>query len=64
MLFKICNYFVNFNHLILTFLIFNIYFKILKFNALFFIITQKLITMKKTINEITKINTSKQIQNA
>ena len=49
-IFKIINSFINFNELIFTLFVFDVYLRMIKMNALFFIITQRVVMMKKTMN--------------
>ena len=64
MIFKVINDSVNFNELILTLFVFDVYSCIIKMNASFFIITQCAVVMKKTMNEIKKHIVSRQIRDA
>ena len=64
MIFKIINDSVDFNELIFTLFVFDVYLRIIKLNASFFIILQRVMTMKKTMNEIKKHIASRQVKNA
>ena len=54
MMFKIFNDLIKFNNFVFILLIFDVYFKINEFDISFFIITQKIMIMKKIINQIKK----------
>jgi hypothetical protein len=58
---KTLNDFVDFNELVSTLLVFDAYSKMTKINACSSIITQRLITMRKIMNEIREFNASRQI---
>jgi hypothetical protein len=55
MAFKAINNLASLNSLVLTLLVFKAYLKIVKLNALFFIVAQKAITIKKAMAEIYKL---------
>lgn len=63
MFFKAINNLVGFNRLILILLIFDVYFRITKINIPSLIITWRVLTMQKTINEIQKYIVSHQVNN-
>jgi hypothetical protein len=64
MTFKIINDWIECEDLIFILLIFEIYLRIIEMNVSLFIITQRIIVMKKTINEIRKFNATHQINDA
>ena len=63
MIFKIINDSIDFNELIFTLFVFDVYSRIIKMNASFFIVIQRVVIIKKTINEIKKHIASRQIKN-
>ena len=64
MFFKTFNDFIKSNKLIFIFLIFEIYFKIIDSNASSSTIIQRVVTMRKIMNEIKKNIASRKINNA
>ena len=64
MIFKIINDSIDFNELIFTLFVFDVYSRIIEMNASFFIIIQRAVAMKKTMNEVRKHIASRQIKNA
>ena len=64
MIFKIINDLIDFNELIFTLFVFDVYSRIIEMNASFFIIIQRAVAMKKTMNEVRKHIASRQIKNA
>ena len=64
MIFKIINDSIDFNELIFTLFVFDVYSRMIEINASFFIIIQRVVIMKKTMNEIKKHIASRQIKNA
>jgi hypothetical protein len=64
MTFKVINDSIEFNDLIFTLLMFEIYFRMIEMNASSFIITQRAIVMKKIMNEIRKFNAIRQMNDA
>ena len=64
MIFKIINDSIDFNELIFTLFVFDVYSRMIEMNASFFIIIQRVVIMKKTMNEIKKHIASRQIKNA
>jgi hypothetical protein len=64
MTFKTLNDFVDLNELVSTLLVFDAYSRMTKMNASSSIITQRLITMRKIMNEIREFNISRQINDA
>ena len=52
MTFKIINNSINFNELMFTLFVFDVYFCMIELNAFFFILTQRTAAMRKIINEI------------
>ena len=64
MIFKIINDSIDFNELIFTLFMFDAYSRMIEINASFFIIIQRVVTIKKTMNEIKKHIASRQIKNA
>ena len=63
-IFKIINDLIDFNELIFTLFVFDVYSRMIEMNVLFFIIIQRVVIMKKTMNEIKKHIVSRQIKNA
>jgi hypothetical protein len=61
MTFKVINDSIEFNDLISTLLIFEIYFRMIEMNASSSIIIQRAIAMKKTMNEVRKFNAFRQM---
>ncbi len=61
MTFKIINDSIELNDLISTLLVFEIYFPMIEMNASSFIIIQRTIAMKKTMNEVRKLHAIRQI---
>ena len=59
MTFKIINNSIDFNELMFTLFMFDIYFHIIELNAFFFILTQQTITMRKIMNEIKRFIVSR-----
>jgi hypothetical protein len=59
--FKVINDSIKLNDLISTLLIFEVYLRIIEINVSSFIITQRIIVMKKTMNEVRKFNAIRQI---
>lgn len=64
MTFKTFNDSIESNDLIFILFVFDVYSWMIELNALFFTINQRITTMKKTINEIKKFTTMRQINNA
>ena len=64
MSFKTFNDSVNSNDLISTLLVFDAYLRMIELNASSSIIIQRFIAMKRVMNEVRKMNASKQIRNA
>ena len=54
MIFKIINNSIDFNELIFTLFVFDVYLRMIEMNVSFFIIIQRVVIMKKTMNEIRK----------
>ena len=61
MTFKIINDSINFNELMFTLFVFDVYFRIIELNAFFFILTQRTTAMRKIMNEIKRFIVSRQI---
>ena len=64
MSFKTLNDSVNSNDLVSTLLIFDAYLRMIELNASSSTIIQRFIAMKRVMNEVRKMNASKQIRNA
>ncbi len=64
MTFKIINDSIKFNDLISILLIFEAYFRMIEMNVSSFIITQRTIAMKKTMNEMRKLHVIRQMNDA
>ncbi len=61
MTFKVINDSIELNDLIFILLIFEVYSRMIEMNASLFTITQRVIAMKKTMNEIRKFNAIRQM---
>jgi hypothetical protein len=61
---KVINDSIEFDDLILTLLIFDVYFRMIEMNVSSFTITQRTIAMKKIIKEVKKFNAIRQINDA
>jgi hypothetical protein len=64
MTFKIINDSIEFNDLISTLLVFEIYFRMIEMNASSFIITQRIIVMRKVMKEVRKLHAIRQMNDA
>jgi hypothetical protein len=64
MTFKIINDSIELNDLILILLIFDAYFRMIEMNVSSFTITQRVIAMKKAMNEVRKFNVIRQMNDA
>ena len=63
MTFKIINNLIDFNELMFTLFVFDIYFCMIELNAFFFILTQWTVAMRKIMNEIKRFIVPHQINN-
>ena len=61
MTFKIINDLIDFNELMFTLFVFNVYFRIIELNVFFFILTQRTTAMRKIMNKIKSFIVSRQI---
>ena len=61
MTFKIINDSIDFNELMFTLFVFDVYFCMIELNAFFFILTQRIIAMRKIMNKIKCFIVSRQI---
>ena len=59
--FKVINDSIDFNKLMFTLFVFNIYFRMIELNAFFFTLTQRTATMRKIMNEIKRFIVSRQM---
>jgi hypothetical protein len=64
MTFKVINDSIEFNDLISTLLIFDVYLRMIEMNVSSSTITQRAIAMKKTMNEVRKLHAIRQINDA
>jgi hypothetical protein len=64
MTFKVINDSIEFNDLILILLIFDVYSRMIEMYVSSFTITQRIIAMKKTMNEVRKFNVIRQMNDA
>ena len=61
MTFKIINDSIDFNELMFTLLVFDVYFRMIELNASSFILTQRAAAMRKIMNEIKRFIVSRQM---
>ena len=61
MTFKIINDSIDFNELMFTLFVFDVYFRMIELNAFFFILTQRAAAMRKIMNEIKRFIVSRQM---
>ncbi len=64
MTFKVINDSIEFDDLIFTLLMFDVYFRMIEMNASSFTITQRAIAMKKTMKEVQKFIATRQMNDA